>query len=232
MSKGIQNIFADVPRTYELLNHVLSFGQDILWRKKAARIASAAGGRMWLDACSGTGEMASCLSHLAKDRTGIVVIDFSLPMMSKAREKPESKQVAFTLSDVGRLPFQDNSFDAVTISFATRNINSNKNNLIKCFREFHRVLKPGGRFVNLETSQPKLAPIRWMFHTYVKLTVRPIGGLVSGSDAAYSYLSYTMRHFYDAEALTEIIRQAGFASITFNRMLLGAAAIHIVIKEA
>jgi demethylmenaquinone methyltransferase/2-methoxy-6-polyprenyl-1,4-benzoquinol methylase len=184
MSKGIQRIFAEVPQTYEFLNHVLTFGQDTLWRKKAAKTAAAAGGMRWLDACSGTGEMAAYLSHLAKDSTGLVAADFSLSMMRKAMEKPEAERIAFTLADVSCLPFPDNSFDAITISFATRNINLTKDNLLKCFREFHRVLKPGGRFVNLETSQPKLKLIRQMFHLYVKLAVRPIGRLVSGSGAA------------------------------------------------
>jgi demethylmenaquinone methyltransferase/2-methoxy-6-polyprenyl-1,4-benzoquinol methylase len=230
MSKGIQKIFADVPQTYEFLNHVLTFGQDILWRKRAARAAAAAGGTLWLDACSGTGETAAYLAHLAGDDTGIVVADFSLPMMSKALNKPEAGHITFTLADVSRLPFRDNSFDAITISFATRNINLSKNNLIKCFQEFYRILKPGGLFVNLETSQPEFAPIRWIFHTYIELAVRPIGRLVSGSDAAYAYLSYTIPRFYSSEELADVIRQAGFPEVTFDSMLFGVAAIHRATK--
>lgn len=231
MSQPIQKMFTEVPQTYRLLNHFLTFGQDTIWRRRAAEIAVAGGGTRWLDACGGTGEMAVCLSHLATDATSIIVADFSLPMMSKAIKKPEAKRVAFTLADVSRLPFQDNCFHAITISFATRNINLTKDNLLKCLREFHRVLKPGGRFVNLETSQPRFAPIRWMFHLYVKATVSPIGRLVSGSDTAYIYLSHSMRHFYSPEELAEIVRQAGFCEVSFNRMLFGAAAIHKAIKQ-
>jgi len=227
----IQKIFSEVPRTYRLLNHLLTLGQDTIWRRRAARIAALGGGTRWLDACGGTGEMATCLSHLAKDGTSIVAADFSLPMMGKAIEKPEAKRIAFTLADVGRLPFRDNSFDTITISFATRNLNISKNNLFKCLREFHRVLRPGGRFVNLETSQPRFAPIRWMFHLYVKATVGPIGHLVSGSDIAYTYLSHSMRHFYSPEKFAEIIRQAGFCEVGFNRVLFGAAAIHKAVKQ-
>lgn len=226
MSRPIQKMFTDIPHTYKLLNHVLTLGQDTLWRTRAARAATTGGGMLWLDACGGTGDMAACLSRLAKDETSIIVADFSLPMMNKAMEKSKAKRVAFTLADVRLLPFRDNSFDAVTISFATRNINVTRDNLLKCLREFYRVLKPGGQFVNLETSQPRFALIRWIFHLYVKLTVRPIGHLVSGSDAAYAYLSHSIRRFYGPEELSEIIQQAGFSRVGFNRMFFGAAAIH------
>ena len=230
MSQVIQKMFAEVPHTYKLLNHVLTLGQDIFWRRRAARVAAAGGGKLWLDACSGTGDMAARLSHLAEDGTNIVAADFSFPMMSKAMEKSNAKRISFTLADVCRLPFQDNCFNVIIISFATRNINLTKNNLLKCLQEFYRVLKPGGQFVNLDTSQPRFAPIRWMFHLYIKATVRPIGRLISGSDAAYTYLSHSMRHFYSPEKLAEIIRQAGFCEVSFNRMLFGAAAIHKAIK--
>jgi len=231
MSQPIQKMFTEVPQTYRLLNHLLTLGQDIVWRRRAAEIAASGGGTRWLDACGGTGEMATCLSHLATDGTSIVVADFSPPMMSKAMEKPEAKGIVFTLADVSRLPFRDNSFDVITISFATRNLNISQDNLLKCLREFHRVLKPSKRFVNLETSQPRFAPIRWMFHLYVRATVSPIGRLVSSSDTAYTYLSHSMRHFYSPEELAEIIRQAGFCEVSFNRMLFGAVAIHKAIKR-
>ena len=230
MSKFIQKLFTEVPHTYKLLNHLLTFGQDIVWRRRAARIAAASGGTLWLDACSGTGDMATCLSQVVKNGTYIVAVDFSLPMMSKAVKSSKVKLVAFTLADVSRLPFQDNCFDGIIISFATRNINLTKDNLLKCLQEFYRVLKPDGQFINLDTSQPKFALIRWMFHLYIKATVRPIGRLISGSDPAYTYLSHSMRHFYSPEKLAEIIHQAGFCEVSFNRMLFGAAAIHTAIK--
>jgi len=230
MSKFIQKMFNEVPRTYKFLNHLLTFGQDIVWRRRAARIAAASGGTLWLDACSGTGDMATCLSQLARNETNIVAVDFSLPMMSKAMKNSNEKRIVFTLADVVLLPFQDNCFDGIIISFATRNINLTEDNLLTCLHEFYRVLKPGGQYVNLDTSQPKFAPIRWMFHFYIKAAVRPIGRLISGSDAAYTYLSHSMRRFYSPEKLAEIIRQAGFCEVCFKRVFFGAAAIHTGIK--
>lgn len=226
MHNPIQRIFSEVPRTYEFLNHLLTFGQDILWRKRAARTAASVGGTRWLDACSGTGETAANLARLAPLETGVIVADFSFPMMQKALEKAESHKIQFTLADVTNLPFRDNSFDAVTISFATRNVNVSRANLLKCFQEFQRILRPGGLFINLETSQPGNRIIRKMFHTYIKTAVRPIGRTISGSDAAYAYLSHTIPRFYTAEELSEIMLEAGFSEVNFDRMLLGAAAIH------
>lgn len=230
MTQTIQRIFAEVPHTYEALNHLLTFGQDILWRRKAARAAAAGCKELWLDACGGTGEMTACLARLAQASTRIVVADFSLPMMSKALARPEAGSIGFTAADVGHLPFLESSFDAITLAFATRNITTSREHLIMCLREFYRVLKPGGRFVMLETSQPRHGPIRRLFHVYVRLIVAPVGRIVSGSPSAYGYLSNSMRSFYGPEKLAEILREAGFSEVTFNRMLLGAAAIHIAVK--
>jgi len=231
MSRSFQKIYTGVPRTYEFLNHLLTLGQDIFWRKRAARMAAATGGTHWLDVGIGTGEMAANLRRLAPENTQVIALDFSLPMMREAMKKPIAKKVSFALAEATRIPFADNSIDAITLSFAARNIDSSgKGNLLKCFQEFHRVLKPGGIFVNLETSQPKHWLIRSMFHSYVKLTVYPIGKTVSGSNAAYTYLSRSMRQFYSAEELAAILQNAGFSEISFSRLLLGAAAIHRVTK--
>jgi demethylmenaquinone methyltransferase/2-methoxy-6-polyprenyl-1,4-benzoquinol methylase len=128
------------------------------------------------------------------------------------------------------LPFADQSLDLITISFATRNINLSKDTLIQTFAEFHRVLRPGGRFVNLETSQPTSSIVRRGFHLYIKLFVRSIGAFISGSRAGYAYLAHTMPRFYPAEELADLMRQAGFHQVTYQKMFLGVAAIHLGIK--
>ena len=231
MSKSVQKLFPEVARTYELINHAMTLGLDILWRRKTARMAVNEGGGRWLDVCTGTGEMAVYLGRLAKQETTVMATDFSPPMIYKAARKRGAQEIAFILADAKSLPFADNTFDLVTTSFATRNLNVNRRNLIESFREFHRILKPGGRFVSLETSQPPSWLIRKLFHLYVRLTVRPLGYLISRSRAAYAYLSHTMQHFYTAEGLADILREAGFAQVSFQRMTLGAAAIHKAIKS-
>lgn len=223
---AVQRMFSQVPATYELVNHVLTLGLDIVWRRRAARIAAATGGDQWADMCTGTGEMAVCLSRLAPQGTIIHAVDFSEPMMEEAQSKPQAEHINFVVADIKALPFPDGGLDLITMSFATRNINLSKDVLIQSFAEFCRVLKPGGRFVNLETSQPPSSAIRRCFHLYVKLFVKSMGGRISGSRAAYAYLARTIPRFYAAEELAEIMRKAGFEKVTFKRLLFGAVAIH------
>jgi len=227
----VQSVFSEVPATYEMVNHILTFGLDIVWRRRAARIAAAASGGQWADMCTGTGEMAVYLSRLAPKGTKIYAVDFSGPMMTKAAEKPQAKHIQFVASDIKALPFPDESFDLITISFATRNINLSKDILIQSFKEFYRVLKPGGRFVNLETSQPSSSFIRRLFHLYVKLFVKLIGSRISGSRAGYAYLAKTIPRFYAPQELADILSRAGFQDVTFQKLMFGAAAIHQGMKR-
>jgi demethylmenaquinone methyltransferase/2-methoxy-6-polyprenyl-1,4-benzoquinol methylase len=226
-NRPLQEIFSEVAGTYERVNRVLTLGLDRPWRRTAAKRAARDGGTRWLDVCSGTGEMAENLSRRAAAGVEIIALDFSLPMLSHARAKPMARPVRFVLGDVKRLPFLDGTFDLVTISFATRNINLSREVLAATYTEFLRVLRPGGRFVNLETSQPGSRIVRALFHFYVRLLVKRVGTKISGFRAGYAYLSTTIPRFYGAEELTGILREAGFASVSCERLFFGAAAIHI-----
>lgn len=226
MRKGVQRIFSDVVKTYELVNHILTFGLDIIWRRKAARVASRKGGSQWLDVCSGTGEMALNLSRLADKKVKIVSVDFCTPMLERGREKRHIPNLSPVLADAACLPFPDETFDTVTISFATRNINPKKDVLIDHLKEFYRVLKPGGYFINLETSQPPVKWIQKLFHLYIKLAVKPLGYLISGSKSGYNYLASTIPRFYPSGEFSSIIRDAGFSQVTHHPLFFGVAAIH------
>jgi len=230
MRKGIQKIFSEVAETYELINHVLTFGLDILWRKKAAQEAVRAKGFLWLDVCSGTGEMAHNLFRLADEKVRIVSVDFCHPMLAKALEKRNIPNLFFVLAESGRLPFPDMTFNLVTISFATRNIFPNKGVLNTHLKEFYRVLMSGGHFVNLETSQPSVKIIQKLFHLYIKLAVKPLGFLLSGSKAGYRYLSLTIPRFFPPEEFSSILREAGFTRVTHRSLFFGVSAIHTAIK--
>jgi demethylmenaquinone methyltransferase/2-methoxy-6-polyprenyl-1,4-benzoquinol methylase len=229
MRTVLQKIFDEVAPTYELVNRVLTLGLDRRWRKKAARAAVKSGGRLWLDVCSGTGEMTRNLARLAPAGTKVVALDFSPAMLQKASKKPKER-AAFVMADVKSLPFPSDRFDLIAISFATRNINLSREILRATFQEFRRVLKPEGRFVNLETSQPRSAIVRKVFHFYIRAVVEPVGYRLSGSRAGYAYLASTIPRFYDAEGLSGLLRQAGFRTIGFRRLFFGAAAIHTAVK--
>jgi demethylmenaquinone methyltransferase/2-methoxy-6-polyprenyl-1,4-benzoquinol methylase len=230
MSKGVLKVFSEVAHQYELVNHVLTFGLDIPWRRRAAQIAAFGGGTLWLEVCSGTGEMASNLTKYASPETKIVVSDFSLSMLSRAKEKHELKGTTIFLADSMELPFPDDTFDLVIISFATRNITPTRNRLITFLSEFQRILKPGGRFINLETSQPTQTPLRIAFRFYTKQIVKLVGRLISGSKTGYAYLAHTIPRFFNAEDLSQILYDAGFSKVNYVTMTFGAVAIHRAVK--
>ncbi len=232
MPTGLQKIYSKIPKNYELINHIITLGTDIIARKKAARIASADGGDAWLDICSGTGELAQYLKTGKPDNTALYAADFSFPMVRIAKSKPDLRDVPYTICMAEELPYEDHSFDLITISFATRNLSTSKEMLIKRFSEFHRVLKPGGRFVNLETSQPSNGLIRKVSHAFIKLTVKPIGSWVSGNKEGYAYLANSIPRFHTADSLCEILKAAGFDSTSYHRLLFGVMAIHKAVKKS
>ncbi len=235
MNKGIQRFYARIWGSYELINSILTLGMDARWRKKAAvSVAKSSREMGWfLDICSGTAQTAINLSRRLPYPNHIIAADFSPQMLTQAAAKIHKKgitNISITLADALQLPVTDNSFDAVTISFATRNLDAQQGHLLRAFREFHRILKPGGCFFNLETSQPPQKIIRWFFHLYVKLTVKPIGWLISGSESSYVYLSSSIRSFYPAPELESILYEAGFKTVVYQRFLFGAAALHKACK--
>jgi demethylmenaquinone methyltransferase/2-methoxy-6-polyprenyl-1,4-benzoquinol methylase len=223
---GIQKLFAEVPDTYQFVNHLLTGGLDIVWRRRAVRFAAGAPGGLWLDVCSGTGETALYLSRAAPPGTAVHAVDFSIPMLRQLRTAKGADAIRLAAAEVGRLPFPDETFEVVTISFATRNINTSRTALIRRLEEFRRVLRPGGRFVNVETSQPRSRLLRALVHGYVKSLVKPVGGAISGSSAAYRYLSETIPRFYPPEDFAGIIGEAGFREVGFTTLSFGVAAIH------
>ncbi len=229
---AVEKIFSPkVSRTYELVNHVLTFGCDVVWRRRMARLAAEGGGTEWADLCTGTGETAVYLRRLAPAGTTVHAVDFSRAMIAEAMKKPEGQGIDFIVADVKALPFEDNSLDLVTMSFATRNINLGREALTQTFAEYRRVLKPGGRFVNLETSQPPNKLVRRLFHIFVKGLVEPTGGWLSGARPAYAYLAHTIPRFYPADELADMLRDAGFSHVTYRCFMLGAAAVHESVKE-
>ena len=177
-----------------------------------------------LDVATGRGEFIEMIRYLAGDGIKITGVDNSERMLKLAADN--DLKVEFVKGDAYTLGFSDESFDLITISFATRNLNVTKSSLIQSFKEFYRVLKPGGHFINLETSQPPFYLFRKGFHLYVTLFVKLLGSGISGSKTAYAYLAKSMTLFYSADELTDIIKQTGFEKVNFRRLMFGAAAIH------
>ena len=212
--KGVMNIFSRVPGTYELVNHLLTWGLDVVWRKRAAGKATAGRGGVWIDCCTGTGEMAELLSAAAPKQSVVAGVDFSLPMLEQAREK--SGNINLIAAGVDALPLAAGSVDLCTLSFACRNINLTREVLISRFHSLLSALRPGGRLVIVETSQPKSRLLRFLMYGYVKTVVTLLGGILSGSKPAYRYLSYTIPRFYGAEELAGLLKEAGFYRVEYQ----------------
>jgi demethylmenaquinone methyltransferase/2-methoxy-6-polyprenyl-1,4-benzoquinol methylase len=232
--KPLHDIFTAVPDRYDLINRIFTWGLDKRWRLKAARLCLERQPDRILDLCCGTGDLAIRLTQLAPASTKVVGLDYSPPMLEKATEKakhlPLKAELNFINGDVGDLPFPDEYFDCIGISFAFRNLTYKNPNTPRYLSEIVRVLKHGGQFVIVESSQPPNKLIRKLDHLYLRTFVRWMGTCLSKNKAAYNYLTESARNFYTAEELSDFLVQAGFSAVSVKRLLFGATAIHVAVK--
>jgi demethylmenaquinone methyltransferase/2-methoxy-6-polyprenyl-1,4-benzoquinol methylase len=224
-------MFTAVPPRYDLVNHVITWGLDTGWRRRAARACLADNPRRVLDVCCGTGDLAVNLARMVDNNTAVTGLDYSQTMLEVAREKALKAGVSGKLSlvhgDVGSLPFPDGYFDSIGISFAFRNITYKHPLTEKYLAEIRRVLAPGGRFVIIESSQPQNRLIRGLFRLYLRFFVANVGSWLSGNRGAYRYLTESTRYYYGPAEVKDLLLQAGFLGVSYRALLLGAAGIHI-----
>jgi demethylmenaquinone methyltransferase/2-methoxy-6-polyprenyl-1,4-benzoquinol methylase len=230
----LHDVFTAVPPHYDLINHLMTWGLDVRWRQLAVRQCLASQPRRVLDLCCGTGDLAVNLARLAGNSTEVIGIDYSQPMLEIASKKAERMgdrgKLSFVFGDIASIPFPEAYFDCIGTSFAFRNL-TYKNPLDgRYIAEVLRVLNTGGRFVIVETSQPKSRLIKKLYHLYLRYFVFRLGWLISGNREAYHYLADSAENHYSPEELKELLIKAGFRQVSFRRLLLGAASIHIAIK--
>ncbi len=232
--RPLHTIFTAVPPHYDLINRIFTLGMDERWRRLAARMCIGSSPRRVLDLCCGTGDLSVWLARLAKPGTEIIGLDYSQPMLAKAKEKVIraglETRVQFIDGDVSDLPFPDGYFDSIGISFAFRNLTYKNPKTGNYLKEVLRVLKPGGEFVIVESSQLPNKFIRKIAQTYLRVFVYRLGTFISKNRPAYKYLSESASNFYSADELVDLLVSTGFKSAEYKRLFFGAAAIHKAVK--
>lgn len=225
----IKNIFTTVAPYVDFLSSGFSFGFDHFWRRAAVLRSGILEGDRVLDVCSGTGELAFLLVRHVGPRGSVTGTDFCEEMLDRARRKKGEghANLSFILSDTKRLPFRDNTFDAVTVSFGMRNIPDTA----LALKEIDRVLKPGGKFVCLELTRPNYRWFRFLYEWYVFKVMPFIGKLVVKAAAPYLYLPRSINSFYPPDEFKDMIRGCGFENIRVDSLTFGIATLYRAVKS-
>lgn len=224
----VAQMFDNISKNYDGLNRVISFGIDVKWRKKVVAFIGENNPKQILDIATGTGDLAIMMASLNPDR--IVGLDISAGMLEVGKQKIEkanlSKTIDMIVGDSENMPFDNDTFDAITVSFGVRNFA----NLNKGLKEINRVLKPGGKLVILETSVPTKFPYKQGYQFHSKIILPVVGKLFSKDKVAYSYLSESANSFPFGEEFNNILLKNGFTTAIDKPVTFGVASIYIATK--
>lgn len=221
----VHHVFQTIYKKYDAMNSLISFNRHKAWRRKADAVVAAEAGQQAIDVCCGTGDWTLTLAAQVGQSGHVVGLDFSDNMLQVARAKltaAGADNVSLVTGDAMHLPFSDKQFDRATIGFGLRNVPD----YLTVLKELYRVLKPGGRLVCLETSQPKVPVYRQIYFFYFRRIMPLLGKLFAGSYKEYAWLNESTEKFPDREALAVLFKEAGFKNITFLSLMGGIAAIH------
>ncbi len=226
--KQVEQMFDNISPKYDLLNRVLSMGIDIQWRKDVIKMVKASNPQTILDIATGTGDLAIMMAKNTNAK--ITGLDLSAGMLDVGRKKVKEagldSRIEMVQGDSENLPFQDNSFDCITVSFGVRNFE----NLEKGLAEINRVLKPGGTFVILEFSYPTAFPMKQLYTFYSKNILPAIGKMVSKDQSAYTYLPDSVRAFPHGEEMKNILKSVNFTQPIDKKLTFGIASIYKSVK--
>jgi demethylmenaquinone methyltransferase/2-methoxy-6-polyprenyl-1,4-benzoquinol methylase len=225
----VEHMFDSIAPKYDLLNRVLSLGIDVSWRKQAIGYLKQAQPKEILDVATGTADVAILTAKILQPKH-ITGIDIANQMLDLGREKIKARQldkvIDLETGDSENLRFPDNSFDAVTVAFGVRNFE----NLERGLSEMCRVMRPGGRVVILEFSQPHVFPFKQLYNTYFKYVLPLIGRLTSRDMRAYTYLFESVQAFPEGRDFCSILTKTGFQNPTCERLTLGICSIYSAVK--
>ncbi len=229
-AERVRRHFASVASRYDMMNTLLSFGVHYLWKHTGIRLAGLKPGDRVLDVCGGTGDLSVSSVKKVGPEGRVVLYDINREMILSGRDKKTNalarSRVNYVQGDAESISFPDNSFDVVLIGFAVRNITHMK----QAFREMHRVLKPGGKFVCLEFSKPVWPWFRLLYDFYSFHIMPVLGDMIVGTRTAYLCLPETIRLFLTPEELAEVLRETGYKEVQYRRLTNGIAVVHTGVK--
>lgn len=224
----VATMFNNISKNYDGLNRIISFGIDVSWRKKVVKIVSKNNPQKILDIATGTGDLALMMSRLQPKK--IIGLDISEGMLAIGKQKIAKAKLSDTIDmvigDSEKMPYKDNTFDAITVSFGVRNFAS----LDKGLTEIRRVLKPSGTFVILETSNPTKFPFKQGYKFYTSFILPVIGKILSNDKTAYSYLCESANYFPFGENFDNILKKNGFINTKYTPVTFGVATIYTATK--
>ena len=226
----VNALFTTIAPRYDLMNTLLSFNQDKYWRRFAVRASGVGPGSAALDICCGTGELTLELAKAAGPAGRVIGLDFCPAMLAAAKEKiarsAYGARIELVAGNAAALPFDDNTFDAVTIGFALRNVDS----ISAVLAEMRRVAKPGGRVVSVELAKPGLPVLRQVYKIYFERLVPFFGRLATGKAGPYGWLPESLRRYPHQREVSKIFAAAGLASIRCFELTGGIVAVHVGVK--
>ncbi|MGB0388130.1 MAG: ubiquinone/menaquinone biosynthesis methyltransferase [Ardenticatenaceae bacterium] len=222
----VAHMFSRIATRYDLLNRLMSLGQDQSWRRQMAELALLPPNAQVLDLATGTGDVALAVLERHPEAQ-VIGADFALPMMQIGQKKIHSGMgLYFVDADALRLPFASGEFDGVLHAFLMRNIAD----IPAGWKEQWRVLKPGGRLVCLEIVGPESPLIRAGYRLFFETLIPKVGQLISGDAQAYTYLPQSVLRFPAPKTLSQLMRESGFVHVDYQRLMLGSIAIHVAQK--
>lgn len=226
----VHGVFEKISQNYDKMNSVISFQQHKAWRNDTMKRMNVQKGHFALDVCCGTADWSIALANAVGPTGKVTGLDFSENMLKVGRKKINDlglKNITLIHGNAMELPFDDNSFDYVTIGFGLRNVPD----YMKALKEMHRVVKPGGKVACLETSQPTLMGFRQLYYLYFKYIMPAFGKLFAKSYQEYSWLQESAKDFPGREELANMFEEAGFMNIQVKPYTGGVAAMHLGYKQ-
>ena len=234
----LKEFYGDIYGTYDRVNRIFTFGRDVLWRKKAASECLRLNPEKVLDLCTGTGDFILEMAGQVVEGVSLTGYDFSSAMLKVAREKSQilrkksqMPEIEFVEGDVIKMPFDNGFFDAIGITFGIRNLVFENSNADRHLAEIHRVLRPGGQLVVLESSRPQNGLWRIFNSIYLQFFLPCLGGIISGNLKAYSYLARSSKNYYSIKEMGSILENAGFAVTRGEPLFLGSVMLVVAVKK-